>query len=67
MEQLKYTDAINELEKIVKTLQNDNCDVDAMVSLTNRATELLAFCRERLTATDEQLKTALQQLTASNP
>ena len=61
-ENITYTDALKELEKIVKTLQSDNCDVDNMVALTRRATDLIALCRRRLTATDQQLKAALEAL-----
>lgn len=59
---MTYTEAITELDKIIATLQSDKCDIDKMVELTKRATELLAFCRERLTTTDEQLRTALAAL-----
>lgn len=62
-ENIKYSEALDELGKIVKTLQSDNCDVDNMVALTRRATELLAICRQRLMATDEQLKASLEALT----
>lgn len=60
---LTYAQALAELETIVSTLQSDKCDVDRMVSLTRRATELLASCRRRLTATDDQLRQALAALT----
>lgn len=62
---LTYAQALAELETIVNTLQSDKCDVDRMVSLTRRATELLASCRRRLTATDDQLRQALAALTPS--
>lgn len=61
--ELTYTQALKELEQTVATLQGDNCDIDAMVALTKRATELLATCRARLTATEEQLRETLAQLT----
>ena len=59
---MTYTEALNELEKIVATLQSDNCDIDQMVQLTRRATELLTFCRHKLTTTEEQLRTVLATL-----
>ena len=63
VDKLTYTEALKELERTVATLQSDNCDIDSMVALTKRATELLASCRARLTATDEQLREALAALT----
>lgn len=59
---MTYTEALSELEKIVTTLQSDNCDIDRMVELTRRATELLTFCRSRLTTTEEELKSVLATL-----
>ncbi|MBO5054633.1 MAG: exodeoxyribonuclease VII small subunit [Muribaculaceae bacterium] len=59
---MTYTEALTELEKIVTILQSDNCDIDRMVELTRRATELLTFCRTRLTTTEEELRTVLSSL-----
>ena len=57
-----YNKAISELETILRTLQSDKCDIDQMVELTKRATTLIAQCRERLTATEAELKTVLETL-----
>lgn len=59
---LTYTQAINELEGILRTMQSDECDIDRLATLTRRATELIAECRSRLVATDEELKTILADL-----
>lgn len=58
-----YNQAITELEQILRTLQSDNCDIDAMVALTQRAATLITECRTRLTATDQELKAVLESLT----
>lgn len=50
---LTYTQAITELESILRTMQSDECDIDRLAALTRRATELIAECRSRLVATDE--------------
>lgn len=57
--ELSYNQAMTELEQILKTIQSDGCDIDSLTALTRRATELLATCRERLTATDEELRSIL--------
>ena len=64
MEDISYSQALAELQKIVETLQNPGCDVDKMVALTSRAAELLKLCRSRLTTTEEQLQAALAALAA---
>lgn len=57
-----YSEQLVELEKIVAKLQSADCDIDSMVALTGRATELIETLRKRLTATDEELKGILARL-----
>ena len=59
---LTYTQAITELESILRTMQSDECDIDRLAALTCRATELIAECRSRLVATDDELKAILADL-----
>ncbi len=56
---LTYSQAITELENILRQMQSDALDIDMLASYTRRATELLTECRQRLTATDEELKSIL--------
>ena len=62
LESITYNSAISELENILKMMQSDQCDVDRLTVFTRRATELITFCRNRLTATDEELRTILNEL-----
>lgn len=62
MQELTYTSAIKELEEIVQKLQRPDCEVDQLCQLTQRSVELLAFCKEKLTQTDEQLVKVLENL-----
>lgn len=62
VKELTYNEAFEELSSILKTMQSDQCDIDRLAALTRRATELIAECRARLTATDEELRTILTQL-----
>jgi len=62
VEQLSYNDAVAELEAIVARLRAENCDVDALTDMTRRAAALLNACRERLTATDAELRAILENL-----
>ena len=57
-----YTKSLAELEKILAELRSDACDVDTLAARTRRAVELLKFCRERLTTTEDELRTILQSL-----
>lgn len=62
VETLTYTQATAELESILRMMQSDNCDIDLLAAYTRRATELLAACRARLTATDAELREILESL-----
>ncbi|MBR5069822.1 MAG: exodeoxyribonuclease VII small subunit [Bacteroidales bacterium] len=61
-EQLTYTSAIKELEEIVQKLQRPDCEIDQLCQLTERSVQLLAFCKDKLTKTDEQLVKLLEGL-----
>ncbi|MDE5799870.1 MAG: exodeoxyribonuclease VII small subunit [Paramuribaculum sp.] len=59
---LTYTQAIAELEEILRNMQSDNCDIDLLTVYTRRASELLAECRRRLTVTDSELREILKKM-----
>lgn len=62
IDSLSYTQAVTELEKIIGMMQSDRCDIDTLSHYTRRATELIAACRSRLTATDRELRDILATL-----
>ena len=61
--ELTYNQAIDELQNIVEQMQDPKCDVDNLTALTRRAAELIAECRRRLTAADNDVRTILNTLT----
>ncbi|MBR6746190.1 MAG: exodeoxyribonuclease VII small subunit [Muribaculaceae bacterium] len=63
VKEISYREAVNELDIILREMQSDNCDIDKLSAMTRRATELIAECRNRLTATDEELRGILATLT----
>ena len=62
VKEMTYTQAVTELEEILRMMQSENCDIDQLTAYTRRATELLKDCRSRLTATDEELRSILADL-----
>lgn len=49
MEQkMTYNEAIAEVEAIVRQMQDSTVDVDKLASMVARATELIAYCNEKL-------------------
>lgn len=60
--ELTYERALEELEQILRAMQSDQCDIDKLASMTKRATELLAACRSKLTATESELREILSKI-----
>ena len=57
-----YTQAKNELEQIVQSIESNELDVDALTDKVKRAAELIALCKEKLTKTDQELQKLLQDI-----
>jgi exodeoxyribonuclease VII small subunit len=54
-----YRKALEELRAIHTRLRSDEVDVDSLIEDVRRAADLVAFCRERLTAVGERLEEVL--------
>ena len=54
--QMKYEEAIGQLEKIVRQMENNELDVDQLSEQLKRAQQLIQFCRDKLTKTDEEIR-----------
>ncbi|MDO4334673.1 MAG: exodeoxyribonuclease VII small subunit [Bacteroidales bacterium] len=63
--EMKYSEAVAELEAITAKMQSADCDIDSLAALTARALELLKFCKEKLFKTDEEVKKCLETLSDS--
>ena len=57
---MKYEQAVHELETIVQRLENNELNLDAMSSKLKRAQQLIKFCKDRLTKSDEEIKKILE-------
>ena len=55
MKKLTYEQALNELQALVKDLQEDAIGIDELAEKVERATELIEFCRDKLRNTEEKL------------
>ncbi|MDD2551327.1 MAG: exodeoxyribonuclease VII small subunit [Dysgonamonadaceae bacterium] len=63
-EEITYTEAKAEIEKIVALIESDELDVDELSTKVKRASELVAFCKQKLTETDTELQKILEELNA---
>ena len=62
MEKKTYKAAMEELESILATIEQGDMDVDDMLKKVGRATELIRFCRQKLTQTDEAVQKLMEEI-----
>ena len=60
-QELKYEAAFAELQAIVRKMENDELDIDQMSDQLRRAQQLIKFCKDKLTKTDEEIKKILAE------
>lgn len=56
METSKYEEALSELEKIVREMENGSISIDSLSAKLKRAKQLIAVCRKRLTDVEQTIK-----------
>ena len=59
---MTYTQAITELEEIVKKMQSPECNIDNLSQYTARSLQLLEVCKAKVTQTDEELRKVLAEM-----
>ena len=59
MEEMKYEEAVRQLEEIVRKMEDNELDIDEMGEQLKEAQRLIKFCKDRLTKTDEEIKKIL--------
>lgn len=60
-EEPKYEEAYQELQTIVRHMENDDLDIDQLAIQLKRAQQLIKLCKEKLTKTDEEIKKILSE------
>lgn len=59
-EEVKYSKAIEELEKILERIQNEEIDIDDLAKEIKRATELIKLCKEKIEKTELEVKEVIK-------
>lgn len=57
-----YTEAFDELQQLVQEMENGEISVDELAIKVKRATELIAFCKQKLTSTEQDVEAILKEL-----
>ncbi len=61
-EQVNYSAAFAELQKIVSDLENGEIGIDELSEKVKRAAELIKICRQKLYSTSEDIGKILKEL-----
>ena len=59
---MTYSQAKKELDTIVQSIESEDLDVDTLTDKVKRATQLIAFCKEKLTGIDVELQKLLDNI-----
>jgi exodeoxyribonuclease VII small subunit len=63
MENISYTKAIEELEGILRSMENQQeINMDLIAEKVKRASVLITYCKKQLTELDGELEKLLQEL-----
>ena len=62
---IKYEEAVRELENIVAQMENGQLDIDTLSARLARAQELIEVCKSMLLKTDNEIKKLLNKDTVS--
>jgi len=63
MEETKtYQHAFEELQLLVRKMENAEISVDELAEMLKRATLLINICKKKLTDTEEEVKTLLEKM-----
>jgi exodeoxyribonuclease VII small subunit len=57
--EIKYEEAVRQLETIVRKMENDELDIDSLTDELKTAQKLIKLCKDKLTKTDEEIKKIL--------
>lgn len=58
-ETLTYSNALQELNEIARAIDSETIPLDELSAKVKRASELIAFCKTRLHATEEEVRKIL--------
>lgn len=61
MKDIKYEEAVRQLEKIVDKMESGEFDIDSMAAQLKNAQELVKLCKDKLKRTDADIQKLLEK------
>ena len=59
---MTYAEAMKRLQAIVSAVESDELDIDQLTVKLKEAKELIAFCKDKLNSTSDEVKKILESL-----
>ncbi|HRP53768.1 MAG TPA: exodeoxyribonuclease VII small subunit [Fluviicola sp.] len=59
---LTYDQAFEELQQLISDIELGEISVDILSTKVKRASELITFCKQKLTTTEDEVQKILQEL-----
>ena len=60
-EKMSYEKAMARLEELVRAVENNETGIDSLAEQLKEAQQLIAFCKEKLFATEEEIRKILEE------
>lgn len=59
---LSYKEAVTEIENILDKLENEELDVDDLSAKVKRVSQLLKFCKDKLSGTEKEIRNIIEEM-----
>lgn len=60
--EIKYKEALNEIEEIIHSIENEDLDVDDLSEKVKRVTSLIKTCKKKLHQTETDIQKILDEI-----
>jgi exodeoxyribonuclease VII small subunit len=60
--EFSFGEAVKEIEKILRNIENGNLDIDKLSDEVKRASELIRQCQKKLRSTEEEINSIFKDL-----
>jgi len=59
---ITYSEAVNQIEEILRKIEHDDPDVDELTKLVRNASDLIKYCKSRLFETEQEIEKILNDI-----
>ncbi|WP_192821537.1 exodeoxyribonuclease VII small subunit [Rufibacter sp. LB8] len=67
MSNITYKQATQELETILKAIENDDVDVDELTQKVQRSSELIKLCKQKLRNAEDAINQVFNDINCEDP